>query len=61
VPENRHGASAYGNRGRHWFRDFIDIAVQIYNQVIAGHHYLTQEEFSNQSFFKIGGGCLQSP
>jgi hypothetical protein len=31
-----------------------------YNQVISGHHYFTQEEFSNRSFFKSGGGCLQS-
>ncbi|HEX6933958.1 MAG TPA: hypothetical protein VF162_17575 [Streptosporangiaceae bacterium] len=33
---------------------------QFYNQVINGHHYLTQEEFSNSSFFNSGGGCLQS-
>jgi len=33
---------------------------QFYNQVISGHHYLTQEEFSNSSFFSSGGGCLQS-
>jgi hypothetical protein len=32
---------------------------QLYNQVINHHHYLTQEEFSNRSFFKSGGGCLQ--
>ena len=31
-----------------------------FNQVINGHHYLTQEEFSNSSFFASGGGCLQS-
>jgi hypothetical protein len=31
-----------------------------YNQTINGHHYLTQEEFSNNSFFQSGGGCLQS-
>lgn len=30
-----------------------------YNQVISGDHYLTQEEFSNKSFFQSGGGCLQ--
>ena len=34
---------------------------QFFNQVINGHHYLTQEEFSNASFFASGGGCLQSP
>jgi hypothetical protein len=34
---------------------------QFFNQVINGHHYLTQEEFSNSSFFASGGGCLQSP
>jgi hypothetical protein len=33
---------------------------QFFNQVINGHHYLTQEEFSNSSFFASGGGCLQS-
>jgi hypothetical protein len=32
----------------------------LYNQVISGHHYLTQEEFSNKDFAKTGGGCLQS-
>lgn len=32
----------------------------LYNQTINKHHYLTQEEFSNQSFFASGGGCLQS-
>lgn len=31
----------------------------LYNQTINGHHYLTQEEFSNSSFFQSGGGCLQ--
>jgi hypothetical protein len=31
----------------------------LYNQTIGGHHYLTQEEFSNNSFFQSGGGCLQ--
>jgi hypothetical protein len=34
-------------------------AGHLYNQVINGHHYLTQEEFSNHSFFASGGGCLQ--
>jgi hypothetical protein len=33
---------------------------QLYNQVINHHDYLTQEEFSNQNFFKTGLGCLQS-
>ena len=31
-----------------------------YNQVIGGHHYLTQEEFSNRDFNYTGGGCLQA-
>jgi hypothetical protein len=35
-------------------------AGQFYNQVINGHHYLTQEEFSNLDFFDTGLGCLQS-
>jgi hypothetical protein len=34
---------------------------QFFNQVINGHNYLTQEEFSNSSFFNSGGGCLQHP
>ena len=34
---------------------------QFFNQVINGHDYLTQEEFSNASFFASGGGCLQHP
>jgi hypothetical protein len=32
---------------------------KLYNQVINGNHYLTQEEFSNQDFFRTGLGCLQ--
>jgi hypothetical protein len=32
---------------------------KLYNQVINGHAYLTQEEFSNQDFFRTGLGCLQ--
>ena len=31
----------------------------VYNQTINGHHYLTQEEFSNNNFKRTGGGCLQ--
>ena len=31
----------------------------IYNQTINGHHYLTQEEFSNHDWALTGGGCLQ--
>jgi hypothetical protein len=34
---------------------------QFFNQAINGHNYLTQEEFSNSSFFNSGGGCLQHP
>jgi hypothetical protein len=34
-------------------------AGQFYNQVINGHRYLTQEEFSNNDFFNTGLGCLQ--
>lgn len=30
-----------------------------YNQTIDKHHFFTQEEFSNKSFFASGGGCLQ--
>ena len=32
----------------------------LYNQVINGHHYLTQEEFSNNDFGVTGAGCVQS-
>jgi hypothetical protein len=32
---------------------------KLYNQVINGDEYLTQEEFSNQDFFQTGLGCLQ--
>lgn len=32
----------------------------LYNQLVNGHHYLTQEEFSNRDFLKTGGGCLPS-
>ena len=31
-----------------------------FNQVINGHNYLTQEEFSNQDFAVTGGGCVQA-
>jgi hypothetical protein len=30
-----------------------------YNQTINGHHYLTQEEFSNDAFVPAVSGCLQ--
>jgi hypothetical protein len=33
-------------------------AGALYNQVISGHNYLTQEEFSNRDFAQTGGGCL---
>jgi len=36
-------------------------AGHLSNQTINGHHYLTQEEFSNSSFKASGGGCLQHP
>jgi hypothetical protein len=32
----------------------------VYNQVINGHHYLTQTEFSNKDFANTGLGCLES-
>jgi hypothetical protein len=35
-------------------------AGALYNQTINGHHYLTQEEFSNYDFNQGRGGCLQS-
>jgi hypothetical protein len=35
-------------------------AGHLYNQVIAGFHFLTQEEFSNKDFAITGGGCVQS-
>jgi hypothetical protein len=30
-----------------------------YNQVVNGHHYLTQEEFSNHDFVAATSGCIQ--
>jgi hypothetical protein len=30
-----------------------------YNQVVNGHHYLTQEEFSNKDFVANTNGCIQ--
>ena len=35
-------------------------AGQLYNQVINGDRYLTQEEFSNNDFLNTGLGCLPS-
>ena len=35
-------------------------AGALYNQTVNGHHYLTQEEFSNNNFTLGQGGCLQS-
>ncbi|MBV9447443.1 MAG: hypothetical protein JO345_16295 [Streptosporangiaceae bacterium] len=32
---------------------------QLFNQTIAGFHFLTQEEFSNKDFAVTGGGCVQ--
>lgn len=33
---------------------------RLYNQVINGLHFLTQEEFSNRDFAITGGGCVQN-
>jgi hypothetical protein len=35
-------------------------AGKLYNQVINGLHFLTQEEFSNNDFAITGGGCVQA-
>jgi hypothetical protein len=35
-------------------------AGQLYNQVINGGHFLTQEEFSNKDFAITAAGCVQS-
>jgi hypothetical protein len=35
-------------------------AGALYNQTVNGHHYLTQEEFSNHNFNIGQGGCLQT-
>jgi hypothetical protein len=35
-------------------------AGRLYNQVINGFRFLTQEEFSNRDFAITGGGCVQS-
>jgi hypothetical protein len=34
-------------------------AGRLYNQVINGLHFITQEEFSNRDFAITGGGCVQ--
>jgi hypothetical protein len=34
-------------------------AGTLYNQVVNGHHYLTQEEFSNKDFVASTSGCIQ--
>jgi hypothetical protein len=33
---------------------------RLYNQVISGFRFLTQEEFSNKDFAITGGGCVQA-
>ena len=35
-------------------------AGKLYNQTINGHHFLTQEEFSNKDFAITSAGCVQS-
>ena len=35
-------------------------AGALFNQTVNGHHYLTQEEFSNNNFALGQGGCLQT-
>jgi hypothetical protein len=35
-------------------------AGKLFNQTINGHHFLTQEEFSNQDFAITSAGCVQS-
>ncbi len=35
-------------------------AGKLFNQTINGHHYLTQEEFSNNDFAITNAGCVQS-
>lgn len=35
------------------------VAGQLYNQIMNGHHYITQEEFSNKDFAVTGLGCKQ--
>jgi hypothetical protein len=49
-----------GDECAYIFGKTLGASGHFYNQVINGHHYLTQEEFSNRSFFSSGGGCLQS-
>jgi hypothetical protein len=34
-------------------------AGALYNQIVNGHHYLTQEEFSNKDFVANTSGCIQ--
>jgi hypothetical protein len=49
-----------GDECAYVFGDTLGTPGQLYNQVINGDHYLTQEEFSNQDFLNTGLGCLQS-
>jgi hypothetical protein len=49
-----------GDECAYVFGSTLGTAGTLYNQLINGHHYLTQEEFSNRDFLNTGLGCLQS-
>jgi hypothetical protein len=44
------------------FSDLFGTPGMLYNQTINGHHYITQEEFSNADWFHTdgAGGCVRS-
>jgi hypothetical protein len=52
-------AYVYGNGT---FTDMGGTPGMLYNQTINGHHYITQEEFSNADWFHTAGrgGCVRS-
>ena len=49
-----------GDECAYFFGQTQGQAGQLYNQVINGQHFLTQEEISNRDFAATGGGCVQS-
>lgn len=52
------GSGAGGNGS---FSDLFGTPGMLYNQIINGHHYITQEEFSNADWFHTdgAGGCVR--
>jgi hypothetical protein len=55
-------ASGYeiGDECAYVYGGTVGTAGKLYNQVINGGHFLTQEEFSNNDYNITGGGCVQA-